>query len=976
MSPARWQQLKTIVADALETDSPAARTALISERCADDGALLRAAESLLRDAETILRDKEDALEECAETVTGLLGRDRLLQTGQRIGAYIIVRTLGHGGMGSVYLAARADGYFEKQVAIKILKLTGKTGDLVQRFRAEREALASLDHPNIAGIFDAGMADTGLPYFVMEYVPGRRVTTFVAERQLSIRRRLELFLKICAAVEAAHRRRIVHRDLKPGNILINEEGEPKLLDFGIAKLLATDSTLEETATGQQRFTPICASPEQATGDTVTTASDIYALGTLLYEMLAGQTPHRFSQRNPSAEEVKQVICEQTPLRLSEVVSDPAEAHILRGELDAIVLMAMQKEPAKRYSSVSALAADIRRCLAARPVQALPQTKSYRLRSLVRRNKVVAISLTLGVAAFLCILALVVMLAGRDGRLGSEIAKKAIPAVAQPISSNSEKSIAVLPFDNLGAHEDKNYFADGMQDDILTNLANVADLRVISRTGVAPYRKGPRNIREIGRTLGVAYVLEGSVRKLDDRVRVNAQLIDTRSDSQVWAEQYDRRMDDLFALQSDLAQAIVAQLKGKLSASEKAAIESRPTEDVQAYDLYLQARGAVVEYRYKDAVDLLNKVIARDPNFAFAYCLLADAHLLIYRHGDDPSEARLAAAKAAVEAALRIAPDLPESHLAQAQYYYNGVRDYEKAAAALAAAPSSSSDRARFFDLAALTERRLGHWKEALRDGEKAMVLDPHDPFIATEVIQSYLKLRRYSEAEKLADKTINLITTRAAPFWSLKAESILAQGDPARARASLEGAPHDVRDKHTEMARIAFYERDFARATIEIAAARGSETPQDREFLDLLQGTIARVEGDREKAMLAFERARNKLETVLAERPDDPAVISNLAWAYAGLGRKEEALRASQRSVELIPSWRDAAEGPFYANMQAQTLAWVGDKDAALKQLTSVVKLPGGPGFGELKLDPSWDDLRGDARFDKLIAETAQPIYLD
>ncbi|MGB8340579.1 MAG: protein kinase [Chthoniobacterales bacterium] len=976
MSPARWQQLKTIVADALETDSPAARTALVSERCAEDDALFRDAESLLRDAETTLRDGEDALEECAETVTGLLGGDRFSQTGQRIGAYVIVKALGHGGMGSVYLAARADGYFEKQVAIKVLKPTGKAGDLVRRFRAEREALASLDHPNIAGILDAGTTDNGLPYFVMEYVPGETVTTFVAERQLSIRQRLELFLKICAGVEAAHRRRIVHRDLKPGNILVNEGGEPKLLDFGIAKLLATDSPLEETAIGQQRLTPICASPEQAMGNTVTTASDIYALGTLLYEMLTGQAPHRFPNRDPSLEEVTQVICEQTPLRPSEVVSDPEKARALRGELDAIVLLAMRKEPGKRYSSVSALAADIRRYLAAEPVQALPTTKFYRLRSLVRRNRLVATSLTLGVAAVLCILVLVVMLARRDGRRPNETATKAIPAVTEPISSIPQKSIAVLPFDNFGANEEKNYFAAGMQDDILTNLAKVADLKVISRTGVAPYRKGPRNIREIGRTLGVAYVLEGSVRKLDDRVRVNAQLIDAHSDSQVWAEQYDRRMDDLFALQSDLAQAIVAQLKGKLSASEKAAIESRPTEDVQAYDLYLQARGAVVQYRYADAIDLLNKVIARDPNFALAYCLLANAHLRSYRYGEDPSKARLAAAKAAVDAALRIAPDLAESHLAQAQYYYSGVRDYEKAAAALAAAPPASSDRAQFFDLAALTERRLGHWKEALRDGEKAMALDPHDPFIATEVIESYLTLRRYSEAEKLAEKAMSLITVSAAPFWSLKAESILAQGDPARARALLEGAPPDVRNKHTVTARIAFYERDFARATSEIAAARNSETPRDWEYLDLLEGTIARVRGDAGKATLAFERARNKLEAAVAERPDDPAIVSNLAWAYAGLGRREDALRASQRSVELTPSWRDAIDGPFYANMQAQTLAWLGDKDAALKQLTSVVKLPGGPSFGELKLDPSWDELRGDPRFDELIAEAAQPVSLD
>ncbi len=297
----------------------------------------------------------------------------LSQTGQRIGAYIIVQALGHGGMGSVYLAARADGYFEKQVAIKVLKPTGKAGDLVQRFRAEREALASLDHPNIAGIFDAGTTDDGLPYFVMEYVPGKTVTTFVAERHLSIRQRLELFLKICAGVEAAHRRRIVHRDLKPGNILVNEDGEPKLLDFGIAKLLATDSPLEETATVNSASLRSALhlsrpwatrSPRRA----ISTRS-----GPCSMKCLRGRRRIAFPSGDPSPEEVTQVICEQTPLRPSEVVSDPEEARALRGELDAIVLLAMHKEPGKRYSSVSALAADIRRYLAAEPVQALPHNE---------------------------------------------------------------------------------------------------------------------------------------------------------------------------------------------------------------------------------------------------------------------------------------------------------------------------------------------------------------------------------------------------------------------------------------------------------------------------------------------------------------------------------------------------------------------------------------------------------------------------
>jgi serine/threonine protein kinase len=584
MNPERWQQLKEIVADAMEKDSPVARTALVSERCADDDALLRDAESLLRDAETILREQEDALEGCAETVSGLLGRDRLSHTGERIGAYIVIQTLGHGGMGSVYLAARADGYFEKQVAIKVLKPTGKAGDLVQRFRAERETLASLDHPNIAGILDAGTTDGGLPYFVMEYVPGGTVTTFVAERNPSIRQRLELFLKICAGVEVAHRRRIVHRDLKPGNILVNEDGEPKLLDFGIAKLLATNSTLEETAAGQQRFTPICASPEQAKGDPITVATDVYSLGALLYEMLSGQKPHRFSTARPTREELALVVGEQVPPPPSAVASDAQTARLLRGDLDAIVLFAMHKEPGMRYASVADLADDIRRHLARKPVLARHPTLGYRAKCLLRRN---GSRLVTSAAVVIVLTGVLFAFWARSQQNAREAASARAPGVSAP-ASDSRKSIAVLPFENLSDKNSPSYFTDGVQDNILTDLGKVGDLKVISRSGVAPYRDKNRNMKQIGHDLGVANVLEGSVQISGDRVRINAQLIDTQTDAQIWAEQYDRKLEDIFTLQSELAQTIAAQLKATLSTGEKAEIWRVPTQDLQAYDLYLRAR----------------------------------------------------------------------------------------------------------------------------------------------------------------------------------------------------------------------------------------------------------------------------------------------------------------------------------------------------------------------------------------------------
>ncbi len=967
MNQARWQRLKGIVADALEEDTPAARTALLARECADDPDLLREAESFLVDSDTIAGEGTDRLEECADIASAVVRREKVSMSGRRLGAYVIIRELGHGGMATVYLGARADGYFEKEVAIKILKpVGGRTEELLGRFRAEREVLASLDHPNIAGLFDAGTTEDGLPYFVMEYVSGTPITTYVRENQLTISQRLALFLKICAAVEVAHRKRIVHRDLKRTNILVNEKGEPKLLDFGIAKMLE-ENPLAVTATGQQRLTPISASPEQARGESVTTASDIYALGALLYELLTGQTPHRFPSRHPGLDEVERIVCEQEPLLPSLAATEPEARHALRGDLDAIILRALRKDPTERYASVADFEDDVRHYLAGEPVRARPNTLPYRLLRFVGRHRALAVGLT----------ALVLAIALGGGLL--LVRHPPSPGTNEsrrPIATEiPEKSIAVLPFDDFAAPDGSSYFADGVQDDVLTDLAKAEDLKVISRSGVSQYRRGVRDVRAIRQALGVAYVLEGSVRRLDDRVRVNAQLIDTQSDIQVWAEQYDRPLDDLFALQSDLSQAVIGQLKGKLSAREKAAIESRPTADVKAYDLYLQAKDSFVQYKYRKAIEQLNQAVARDPEFALAYCLLTNVHLYIYRFGNDNTPARLEAARVAAETARRLAPNLPESHLAQAQYYYNGLQDYEKAQAELAAAPPSPEARARFFDLTALTERRLGHWKQALENGKKAWELDPHDPFIATELIQSYMALRRYKEAEQLADQAINNIPNRTAPFWALKTDSILAQGEPKRARTFLGTAPEDTRLNHLTLSTIAYYERDFAEAVRELETARQSPAPPPNGFVDLMEGTIARAQGEAENAKQSFEKAREALESSLQEHPNDPQVVINLAWAYAGLGRKEDALHASQQAVQLVPSWKDAVDGPPFLGMQAMIEAWVGNKEAAITQLSSLIQQPAGPSYGELKLDVGWEDLRGDPRFDELVAAAASPVEL-
>ena len=393
MTPTRWQQVKDVVGDALERADATERASFLARACADDTALFREVESLLN------RSSEN-LDACAEEMRVTANDSSDAAVGQRIGAYEIVRELGRGGMGAVFLAARADQEFTKLVAIKILKRGTDTDEVLRRFRSEREILARLEHPNIARLIDAGTTDDGLPYFVMEYVVGVRVTDYCFAQNLSIAGRLALFLKICSAVQFAHQNLVVHRDLKPPNILITAEGEPKLLDFGIAKLLAVDERADQqTIQDQQRLTPAYASPEQVCGAVITTVSDVYTLGVLLYEMLTRRSPHRFAEAHPSPPELWRVVGEETPLRPSLAAQDKNIARRLRGDLDNILLMALRKEAARRYTDVGAFAEDIRRYLEKKPVRARPATVGYRARKFFSRNRAGAILGALALTALL-------------------------------------------------------------------------------------------------------------------------------------------------------------------------------------------------------------------------------------------------------------------------------------------------------------------------------------------------------------------------------------------------------------------------------------------------------------------------------------------------------------------------------------------------------------------------------------------------
>lgn len=393
MKPERWQQVKQTLAAALDQEDTRARSAFLQEACADDTALRREVDSLLA-------QPEDEFEECAQNI-GILHPevDAAFTAGRRVGAYELVSELGRGGMGAVWLATRADLEFQKEVAIKLLKRGTDTDEVLRRFRSEREILARLEHPNIARLLDAGTTPDGLPFFVMEYVVGARLTDYCFAQKLSVRDRLGLFLKVCGAVQFAHQNLVIHRDLKPANILVTAAGEPKLLDFGIAKLVADDTPLEVTAWDRQRLTPGYASPEQARGEAITTVSDVYSLGALLFELLTGAIPHRFSTRRPSAAELQQVITEQEPRKPSAEVSDRVLQRELSGDLDNIILTALRKEPARRYRGVGSFADDVGRYLANRPIRARGATTVYRARKFLRRNRRGVVAATLLVCAIL-------------------------------------------------------------------------------------------------------------------------------------------------------------------------------------------------------------------------------------------------------------------------------------------------------------------------------------------------------------------------------------------------------------------------------------------------------------------------------------------------------------------------------------------------------------------------------------------------
>jgi TolB-like protein/Flp pilus assembly protein TadD len=550
---------------------------------------------------------------------------------------------------------------------------------------------------------------------------------------------------------------------------------------------------------------------------------------------------------------------------------------------------------------------------------------------------------------------------------------------------EKSIAVLPFENLSDDKQNAYFADGVQDEILTNLARVADLKVISRTSVMQYKSGiVRNLRDIAKTLGVSHVVEGSVQRSAGRVRVSVQLIDAKTDTHLWGQSYDRDLADVFAIENELAEKIVSQLKSKLSPEEKAAIEQKPTADLAAHDLYIRGKTLIASAVFStplqegllEAVRLLNQAIERDPAFALAYYQLAHAHDLLYFAGTDHTPARLAMADAAIQSLVRLRPDSGEAHLAIAQHLYWGHLDYDRAREELSLTKKTLPNDPLPFVLAGYIDRRQGRWSESTKNLERASELDPQNPAVLQQIATSYYLLRRYADEARALDRAIALAPKDAALRASRAATELEWHADP---RPLISTIGTIIAEDSREAENIAYFwlraslcERDFdsarhALAAMPIAGCYEETIPFPRGWCE---GVVAQMRGDTRAARAAFTRARTEAVKLVAEQPDYAQALCVLGMADAALGHKEDAIREGRRAVELLPVAKDAINGVLLVQYLALIYAWTGEKDLALEQLAVAAKLPGYLSYGELRLHPYWDSLRGDPRFEKIVASLA------
>jgi serine/threonine protein kinase len=726
-----------------------------------------------------------------------------LNAGNFVGPYELIRLLGAGGMAEVWLARRADGAFKRDVALKLPLLTRRRNDLEQRFAHERDILASLEHPNIARFYDAGVDTEGLPYLSMEYVKGQTLMAWCDTQTLRVEERLALFLQVLDAVKYAHEKHVIHRDLKPSNIFVTESGQVRLLDFGVAKLLQEDA--DQTQISRiygQALTPDYASPELLRGEPVDPRSDVYSLGMLLYELLTGTRPYRLNSQ-ASLAGLRRAVASADVNRPSTQLTREASAaraatqeqlsRKLRGDLDALVLKALAKEPSERYDSAASMAQDLQRYLHGHPVKARLGPVFYRVGKFLRRNSATAWLVAMSIIA-ICLAVGVdrLILPGRSD-------DSAPPAAFTP----PVHSVAVLPFTNLSGDPKQDYFSDGVSEELINALTHVEALQVSARTSSFSFKGKNADITAIARKLNVAAILEGSIRRSGNTVRITAQLINTVNGFHIWSQNYDRDLRDILTLQTNIATAVAQEMRVKLLGDEAARIEVGSTRNPEAYDAYL--RGIQIEVTAQDlassrlALAAFDQAISLDPNFAAAYTHRVRALRGVANFTNEPGAVRdlYAMAREAAERAVTLAPDYADAHMALGwQVLVHGYLDFGAADRevdrAMALAPGSAS----VLDSYAGFQGIVGHHDVALAAMRHAIKLDPQNPRYREHLLQSLTAARRFDDVLVAVEdaKALHAEGYYAAYY---SATSYLALGRPKLASTICESpaTPLDEADRH-------------------------------------------------------------------------------------------------------------------------------------------------------------------------------------
>jgi len=877
------------------------------------------------------------------------------------GDYELLEEIGRGGQGVVFCARQKS--LNRTVALKVINLGQWASKAhVKRFRREAEAAASLDHPGIVPIHEVGERD-GSCYFSMKFVEGGQLDEVARREPMLIRRAVELITKVARTVHYAHEHGILHRDIKPGNILLDQNGEPHLTDFGLARLLETESSVTQTL--DVLGTPSYMAPEQANGrnEQLTSATDVYGLGAVLYQLLTGHPPFA----GGTTYETVRLVLETEPRqpRLSNPKIDR--------ELSTICLKCLEKDPKRRYFSALGLAEDLEHWLKHEPIRARRSGFFTHARKWVRRNPGISALVTLSVA-----------LAAGLGAMSWNRGRESV----RPIPA---KSIAVLPFENLSRDPDNAYFADGIQEEILTRLASIADLKVISRTSTQRYQSKPGNLAEIAKQLGVANILEGSVQKLADQVRVNVQLINAQTDSHLWAETFDRKLTDIFSVESEIAKRIAGSLQARLTGREEQALAVKSTNNPEAYEAYL--RGLSLDERNyfssysielgEKAAGFYERAVQLDPNFAVAWARLSRANAFISSNSYGPTAAaRKEAAKRALDQAQKLAPDTPETLIALAGYQYMMLQD---PAAAITTTERVSkmlpgSGEVRMY--LGMAARHEGHWDQSVAYLGQALALDPRNVQNLTQAILTYVGLRQLPAALKLCDRVLD-IQPNDPDAMANKARIYQALGNLQEAARLLSGINETSSGVvfETKTSQLQ-YERNYGEL-VRLQQARVAQHVSDFDQLNLAH--YQRLAGDTAGAKVTAKKARNALEQSYKEERGDSylaGLTRSLSQVYALMGEKDAALKLAERAIMLYSRGGTEVVGytPAYEENLALIQTIVGENSRAISTLTHLLQTPYIGGFygptpvtrALLKLDPIWDPLRADPAFQKL-CEEKQPL---